>query len=84
MLRSSLLLRVLLLRGSFALAKVVTYNFNIGWISAAPDGVTRPVIAINGQFPLPTINVTVGDHVVINTVNNLGNTSATLHFHGYV
>jgi iron transport multicopper oxidase len=84
MFRASRSFHVLLLRISLALAKVVTYNFNIGWISAAPDGFTRPVIAINEQFPLPTINVTVGDQVVINAVNNLGNTSATLHFHGCV
>lgn len=65
-----------------AAAKVVTYHFNIGWISAAPDGYVRPVIAINGLFPPPTIHVTVGDELVIHTINNLGNSSATLHFHG--
>src|ERR1700679_2021912 len=65
-----------------ALGSVVTYNWKLGWINAAPDGFNRPVVAINGQFPLPTINVTLGDQIVINAVNNLGNSSATLHFHG--
>ena len=61
---------------------VITYDWKFSWVTAAPDGFNRQVIAINGQFPLPTINVTVGDQIVINAVNNLGNTNATLHFHG--
>jgi iron transport multicopper oxidase len=63
-------------------AKIVTHHFDIGWISASPDGFVRPVVAINGQFPAPTINVTLGDELVIHVFNNLGNSSATLHFHG--
>ena len=63
-------------------AKVVTHHFNIGWINAAPDGYMRPVVAINGEFPPPTLHVTIGDELVIHTINNLGNSSATLHFHG--
>jgi iron transport multicopper oxidase len=75
-------LLALLLSSHLAVAKVVTYNWNLGWITANPDGIVRPVVGINGQFPLPTINVTLGDHIVINAVNSLGNSSATLHFHG--
>lgn len=63
-------------------AKTITHHFNIGWISAKPDGFLRPVVAINGQFPAPTIHVTRGDELVIHAVNNLGNSSLTLHFHG--
>lgn len=32
-------------------AKTVTYNFDIGWVTAAPDGYSRQVIGINGQWP---------------------------------
>jgi iron transport multicopper oxidase len=65
------------------LAKDVTFNWSLGWINANPDGrLVRPVIAINGQFPLPTISITLHDRIIINVVNDLGNTSATLHFHG--
>lgn len=53
-------------------AKVVTHHFNIEWISAAPDGYVRPVVAINGAFPPPIIHVTLGDELDIHTVNNLG------------
>lgn len=58
------------------------YDWEFTWISAAPDGLVRPVISVNGQFPPPTINIVKGDRVIIHAFNNLGNTSATLHFHG--
>jgi len=77
------LLFTLLLYTHVAVGKIVTFNWEIGWVSRNPDGLlARPVVAINGQFPLPTVNVTLGDQVIINAVNNLGNSSATLHFHG--
>jgi iron transport multicopper oxidase len=73
---------VSLIYAPLAWGKINTYNWELGWINASPDGFERPVVAINGQFPLPTINVTLGDQIIINAVNNLGNSSATLHFHG--
>ena len=39
-------------------------------------------MGINGQWPLPYITATVGDHVVINLSNQLGNATTSLHFHG--
>ncbi|KAF2713503.1 multicopper oxidase, partial [Pleomassaria siparia CBS 279.74] len=67
---------------SFSLAKTVTYNFDIGWVRAAPDGFERPVIGVNGAWPNPTIEADVGDTIVVNTFNSLGNQSTSLHFHG--
>ncbi|CAI6299461.1 unnamed protein product [Periconia digitata] len=75
----------LVLAGLFSalsLAKTVTYDFNIGWVSAAPDGVSRPVIGINGQWPIPTIEADEGDTIVVKATNNLGNQTTSLHFHG--
>lgn len=63
-------------------AKLRTYNWNVGWVSASPDGFTRPFVGINGQWPCPTLNVTVGDIIKINVVNQLGNESTAIHFHG--
>ena len=61
----------------------LTYDFNITWVNANPDGAfDRPVIGINGQWPLPPITATVGDRVIINVDNQLGNQSTSLHFHG--
>ena len=65
-----------------AVAKTVTYDWNIGWTSAAPDGFSRAVIGINGQWPCPTIDVNNGDRVIVNVYNGLGNQSTSLHWHG--
>ncbi|SPQ20545.1 d799b6eb-bd37-4da1-9294-1a8cf6b4c133 [Thermothielavioides terrestris] len=73
----------LLWHGLLASAATVTYDFNITWLTANPDGMAdRPTIGINGQWPIPTIRVNVGDRLVVNVLNSLGNESASLHFHG--
>lgn len=64
-------------------AATVTYDFDIGWVTANPDGAfERPVMGINGQWPIPQITANVGDRVIVNVVNNLGDQSTGLHFHG--
>jgi iron transport multicopper oxidase len=65
-----------------ALSATITYNWNVTWVSAAPDGFTRPVIGINNQWPCPTLEATVGDTVIVNLYNDLGNETTGLHFHG--
>ena len=45
------------------------------------SGVVRPVIHINGRHPAPTLAAGVGDRLVIEFVNRLGEPSS-LHFHG--
>ena len=73
----------LLYAATFTHAAIVTYDFNITWVTANPDGAfPRPTIGINGQWPLPHITATVGDRVVVNVLNQLGNQSTSLHFHG--
>lgn len=69
--------------GWLAYAATVTYDFNITWVTANPDGLfERPVIGINGQWPVPYITATVGDRIVVNVLNQLGNESTGIHFHG--
>jgi iron transport multicopper oxidase len=64
-------------------AETRTYDFNVGWVTRNPDGLLdRPVIGINGQWPIPRIEATIGDRVVVNVNNQLGNQSTSLHFHG--
>jgi iron transport multicopper oxidase len=64
-------------------AATVTYDFNITWTKANPDGIfERSVIGINNQWPIPTIRVNVGDRLIVNVVNGLGNVTTALHFHG--
>jgi iron transport multicopper oxidase len=67
---------------SHALGKTVTYDWEVTWVRAAPDGFERSVIGINNQWPCPDIRASVGDTVVINLTNKLGNQTTGLHFHG--
>jgi iron transport multicopper oxidase len=79
---SNFLLPISLL-ASIAHCATVTYDFDIAWTYANPDGQqTRPVMGINGKWPLPPIVATKGDQVVVNVKNSLGNESTSLHFHG--
>jgi iron transport multicopper oxidase len=50
----------------------------------APRGleVSKPVIGINGQWPCPQVEASVGDKIIVNVCNNLGNQSTTVHWHG--
>jgi iron transport multicopper oxidase len=59
-----------------------TYNWDITWVNASPDGYLRPFVGINGQWPCPPITGNIGDTIKINLVNSLGNQTTTLHFHG--
>src|SRR4051812_17732385 len=64
-------------------AATVTYNFNITWVTTNPDGqFERTTIGINGAWPLPIIEANVGDTVIVNVDNQLGNQTTSLHFHG--
>jgi iron transport multicopper oxidase len=68
---------------STAVANVVQYNWDIEWVNKSPDGkLARPVIGINGQWPLPTVSAFVGDWVEITINNKLGNESTGIHWHG--
>lgn len=78
-----ILLSLLILSLPRAFAATVTYDFDVSWLQANPDGAAlRPVIGINGQWPIPPISATKGDRVIVNVKNLLGNESTSLHFHG--
>ena len=71
------------LLNAVAYAATVTYDFDIGWVRANPDGAfERAVMGVNGQWPIPPIVASIGDHLVVNVNNELGNASTSLHFHG--
>lgn len=63
-------------------AKIVYKEWNITWVTAAPDGFSRPVIGINGEWPCPVLRATQGDTVIVTMNNQLGNQSTALHWHG--
>jgi iron transport multicopper oxidase len=75
-------LAVIALLPSFVYADTVTYDLDIGWVLASPDGFERPVIGVNNQWPPPILYATVGDQIVVNVNNKLGNATTAIHFHG--
>jgi iron transport multicopper oxidase len=76
-------LLVLLQFSAWSAAKTVTYDFNVTWVNANPDGLfERKVIGINGAWPLPVIEVDKGDRLVVHMYNGLGDKNASIHFHG--
>lgn len=73
---------MLLFLTSLVSAKTVSYDWDVTWVTAAPDGFARAVIGVNGKWPCPPINADVGDTVVVTLNNLLGNETTGLHFHG--
>ncbi|KAF2461835.1 Cupredoxin [Lineolata rhizophorae] len=64
-------------------AATVTYDFNVEWVTSNPDGqFERRTIGINGQWPIPAMVANVGDRVIVNVHNGLGDWTTGLHFHG--
>ncbi|KAJ2691481.1 ferroxidase fet3 [Coemansia sp. RSA 1285] len=65
-----------------AMAKDVTYYWDIGYVTANPDGkMERQVIGVNGVWPVPEIHASLNDTLVLEIRNSL-NTPTTLHSHG--
>lgn len=64
-----------------ATATTRTYEWVITDLVANPDGVFRPMMVINGQFPGPMIVCNEGDTIVVNVVNRARN-ATSLHWHG--
>lgn len=78
-----LFVAMVLLFSGYSTAKTVTYDFNLTWVTANPDGLMeRKVIGVNNQWPLPIIEVEKGDQLVVNLHNGLGDKNASIHFHG--
>jgi iron transport multicopper oxidase len=63
-------------------ADTVTLNWDVDWVSVAPDGIVRPAVGVNGQWPCPPVYVNIGDRVLLNVNNYLRNETTAIHFHG--
>ncbi|XP_059625477.1 monocopper oxidase-like protein SKU5 [Cornus florida] len=55
----------------FAADPYANFNLELSYITASPLGVPQQVIAVNGKFPGPTLNVTTNNNVVVNVKNKL-------------
>ncbi|KAG0480818.1 hypothetical protein HPP92_011676 [Vanilla planifolia] len=62
----------LLLAGiCYAADPVRLFDWKVSYITAAPLGVSQQVIAVNGQFPGPVLEVTTNWNAVVKVTNNL-------------
>lgn len=59
-----------------------THYWDVEWVRAAPDGFSRPVIGINGQWPPPVLEAQLGEKVTVWVKNKLGNETTSIHWHG--
>lgn len=59
-----------------------TYYWTLQNSTLSPDGVSRTVLTVNGQFPGPTLSANWGDTIVIHLTNGLENNGTSIHFHG--
>jgi FtsP/CotA-like multicopper oxidase with cupredoxin domain len=62
-------------------ARIRKYKWVVTDIVGNPDGVFRPMLTINGQFPGPMIECNEGDTIIIELDNQSVNATA-IHFHG--
>jgi FtsP/CotA-like multicopper oxidase with cupredoxin domain len=76
-----LLIAVCLWACSTDAGKTVYFPLSLTWEPAAPDGTTRNIIKMNGQFPGPELVVDQGDEVEFLVWNNMPN-ETSVHFHG--
>jgi hypothetical protein len=63
-------------------SRTVTYEWTITNMTMAPDGFSRSVFAINGQYPGPAIEANWGDYVQITVKNQMPNNGTSIHWHG--
>jgi len=57
------------------------YSWTISDAVLNPDGVFRPMVLINNQFPGPLVEVNEGDTLVVHVANR-GVNATSMHFHG--
>lgn len=57
------------------------FHWNITDKTVNPDGVFRPMILINEQFPGPLIRVNEGDRIIVH-IDNQASNATSFHWHG--
>lgn len=66
-----------------AQAATRTFDWTVSWVTADPAGqYPRRAVGINGEWPLPRVEVNKGDRVIVNLHNGLGDKNTSIHFHG--
>ncbi|XP_054269197.1 uncharacterized protein LOC128990701 [Macrosteles quadrilineatus] len=49
----------------------------------AADGVKRPLITVNRLLPGPSVEVCLGDHIIVDVANHLMDETTSVHWHGH-
>ncbi|KAJ9654059.1 laccase, multicopper oxidase, benzenediol:oxygen oxidorectuctase [Neophaeococcomyces mojaviensis] len=62
--------------------RTVRYNLEIQNITLALDGHPKQVLAVNGQYPGPTIRARWGDTIQVTVKNSMQNNGTSMHWHG--
>ena len=65
--------------------RTVEYTWNVTQTTMAPDGFSRMVHAVNGQFPGPLIEANWGDTIIIHLTNDFADdmkNGTSVHMHG--
>ncbi|XP_065869430.1 L-ascorbate oxidase-like [Euphorbia lathyris] len=65
-----------------SLGKTLHHKWEVAYMFGAPDCLEDVVMAINGQFPGPTIRAKAGDTVIVELTNNLFTEGVVIHWHG--
>ncbi|KAI1735704.1 Cupredoxin [Xylaria scruposa] len=60
------------------------YHFTVARATISPDGVQRPAILVNNQFPGPTIEANWGDEIEVTVENRVVSPAegTSMHWHG--
>ncbi|KAL0751033.1 hypothetical protein Bca101_033036 [Brassica carinata] len=65
-----------------ASAAVREYHWEVEYKFGFPDCKEGMVMAVNGQFPGPTIHALAGDTIVVHLTNKLATEGLVIHWHG--
>lgn len=63
-------------------AKTRHFKWEVEYKYWSPDCIENIVMAINGQFPGPTIRAKVGDTISVELTNKLSTEGVVIHWHG--
>ncbi|KAL8160220.1 hypothetical protein V2J09_001757 [Rumex salicifolius] len=66
----------------FSGGKVRHFQWDVEYMLGAPDCEERVVMAVNGQFPGPTIRARAGDTIHVDLTNKLTTEGVVIHWHG--
>ncbi|KAF2683845.1 multicopper oxidase [Lentithecium fluviatile CBS 122367] len=62
--------------------RTVKYEFEVSNVTMAPDGFSRSMMVVNGQYPGPLVEADWGDIIEVTVTNSLDLNGTSIHWHG--